>query len=1318
MLAKSRLSSRLIGVAAVSVVLAAGSAGLAPAAHATAGPTNAFTEESSSSQGGTTDTIVDTALGDTVGATASGGTITVTASKPGGTTTTATLKPPNGSTFTDTDYSITNSGTAPGASLTFSPAPTAIASCSPTGTLTITDVTITGTTVTSLAADYYLQCASGSSVSGSVRINSTAPYEVLTQTPVGSVSFGSSAVGQDATKTLTLTASGTSDVTLGAASLSGGNGTGVFSLSDDTCAEATVDAGSSCTVTVHFQPADAVSYATQLEYVADTPLGHRTINLSGAGALPPSAPTNLHIIPGDDGADLTWSPPSSPNGTITGYDVYRDTGSGLTKITSVSTTQYADALASGTDASYAVSAVNAAGEGPQTTPVATTILSRVATPGDVDALSVDADPGVFSNDSGNHVVDPAAATSVSPRQVVIGGTADGDTIGLTIGTTLGDTYLTAGNYDTTTTGDSTHPAMALSVGDQDNCSNGVLDLTDADFHADGSPDVLTGHYSLECNDSTTVTGEIRIDSTSSYSAASASPATLSPASPVGDPATASSVTITNTGTTSESLGSATVSGADHADYSLSNDTCSNTTLTTANHCTLDVDFTPSAGGVRNAELTVPDSTPRGSRTVELTGVGQVPATAPQDFTATPAAGRVDLAWSAPSDSGGSAVTGYDVLRGPDAGDLTVVHSTSADATGYVDTTVAVGRTYTYEVRADTAVANGEPTSALPATARGSEIVYDEDTEGYGVYDIYAAAADGSDPVPVVTGGGSKGQPVVSPDGTKVAYSQQDDDGTHIYVARIDGTGTPVQLTSGAFDDEDPSWSPDGTTIAFDRLDSGDIFDNTAVYTVAASGGSPTELSDAQQGYRPSWTPDGESIVFAGLRGSTDGIDVVPSDGSGGRHLIPGTAGGADPEVSPNGTQVAFVASSGTTYNPGDCVTAPIARTHLDVISIKGGTPTAITSTTSSQFDDDPSWWPDGSAISYAIHTTCSAPGTIATHAMVTNGPTGLFTAGDDVDEPSVNVAPAMPRPVTDAAATLGNGAVYLTWTPSPLPSDLGPGSIVIRRSAPGGGAPSSPTAGTAVYNGTASAALVTGLTTGKTYAFSIFRLDSTGSASEATTIKATPLATPAVHAAAISATASATLGFPVTWSDSPGTPASYYVLAGPVGSALKTLSVSTTKTSATIGPKGVSQGQTWHAVVLARDAFGNLTTAGLATITVPYDDTSSKLHYSHGWSKSHSKSDWLGTAHVSHKKGSTMTATLTGTTLLIIGGRATGDGSFTVTVDGKKARTVNTHAAGTKTRQVLWTSKKLKAGKHTVKITVAGTKHHPAISIDAVAATT
>lgn len=80
----------------------------------------------------------------------------------------------------------------------------------------------------------------------------------------------------------------------------------------------------------------------------------------------------------------------------------------------------------------------------------------------------------------------------------------------------------------------------------------------------------------------------------------------------------------------------------------------------------------------------------------------VPPAQAQNLTVTAVSGsEIDLAWSAPTDNGGSPITGYKIEREFPVGGgfTTVVANTNSVATTYADTNLSPGMTYNYRIRA-------------------------------------------------------------------------------------------------------------------------------------------------------------------------------------------------------------------------------------------------------------------------------------------------------------------------------------------------------------------------------------------------------------------------------------------------------------------------------------------------------------------------------------------------------------------------------------------------------------------------------------------
>jgi TolB protein len=88
-------------------------------------------------------------------------------------------------------------------------------------------------------------------------------------------------------------------------------------------------------------------------------------------------------------------------------------------------------------------------------------------------------------------------------------------------------------------------------------------------------------------------------------------------------------------------------------------------------------------------------------------------------------------------------------------------------------------------------------------------------------------------------------PAWSPDGSKIAFSREDD----IYVMNAGGSGqTP--LTTGGAADVEPSWSPDGSKIAFTRGQG----NNMDIFVINADGSAATAVVNGPVFDRtPSWS---------------------------------------------------------------------------------------------------------------------------------------------------------------------------------------------------------------------------------------------------------------------------------------------------------------------------------------------------------------------------------------------------------------------------------------------------------------------------------
>jgi Tol biopolymer transport system component len=132
-------------------------------------------------------------------------------------------------------------------------------------------------------------------------------------------------------------------------------------------------------------------------------------------------------------------------------------------------------------------------------------------------------------------------------------------------------------------------------------------------------------------------------------------------------------------------------------------------------------------------------------------------------------------------------------------------------------------------------------------------------------------------------------PNFSPDGRRIAFdSQRGGEGYEIWLAAADGSN-PMQLTHGpGILQGTPRWSPDGQRIAFDSQTEDGKWD---IWTIDADGGSPRRLTmDPGNAQMPSWSRDGHWIYFRSDRVGAEEIWRIPATG-GSEELVTHGGGG-------------------------------------------------------------------------------------------------------------------------------------------------------------------------------------------------------------------------------------------------------------------------------------------------------------------------------------------------------------------------------------------------------------------------------------------
>ena len=514
-----------------------------------------------------------------------------------------------------------------------------------------------------------------------VNLSGTGTSPAASVSPSG-LAFGNQSVNvASGAQTITLSNTGNAALSVTAVSISGTNATD-FSQTNN-CGSS-VAAGVSCAISVIFTPAASGSRTGSLTITDNATGSPQAVSLSGTGATPAASESPSGLAFGNQSVNV-----ASGAQTIT----LSNTGNAALSVTAISI--------SGTNAT----------DFSQTNNCGLSVAAGVSC-----AISVIFTPAASGSRAGSLTITENATGS--PQAITLTGTGTVSTAGvspssltfgsLSVGTASAAQIVTlnnTGNTALSVTSVSISGTNATDFAETNNCGASVPAGSSCTVSINFTPAAAGSRVaSLAIADS--ATGSPQCITVSGTGTTIPGSATLSPSSvtfsseAIDMSSPTQTMTLTNTGTTALTISGIAIAGTNSSDFTQNNN-CGSSVAAGAT-CTIVMQFTPAAVGVRAATISISDNAASTPQTAALSGTGTH---------------DVLLSWSASSSSN---VSGYYVYRGTTSGkeSSTPLNSTPICVTAYADQSVTSGSQYYYIV---TSVSSDGVTQSAASTETAATI---------------------------------------------------------------------------------------------------------------------------------------------------------------------------------------------------------------------------------------------------------------------------------------------------------------------------------------------------------------------------------------------------------------------------------------------------------------------------------------------------------------------------------------------------------------------------------------------------------------------
>jgi TolB protein len=276
-------------------------------------------------------------------------------------------------------------------------------------------------------------------------------------------------------------------------------------------------------------------------------------------------------------------------------------------------------------------------------------------------------------------------------------------------------------------------------------------------------------------------------------------------------------------------------------------------------------------------------------------------------------------------------------------------------TGVTLTNVALPQATTPVTSANPVINGGLPI----VSPDGSHIAFVSDRGG--VTDLFVISSDGTGEAQLTQTPEYESPAGWTKDSKHLLFSVLKNDVSTLYALRIDGDNGNGRREIGRFSGRSPTPSPDGKHVVY----MAGTWTATRLMTSAVDGSKSKQITDGSSiAWNIHWSPDGKRLAFTGRQESNKelAIFVVKADGSERRqltHIVPEEGGAQWPVWSPNGKQLAIQVSSRAAKNSA----------YIWIVDVATGEARKLGAHDKPYLDETPSWFPGGKRIAFQSNRT-------------------------------------------------------------------------------------------------------------------------------------------------------------------------------------------------------------------------------------------------------------------------------------------------------------------------------------------------------------